>query len=455
MEKVTVADVMLWGSRIGAISWDEDKKVGVFEYDSDFLSAKDIEPSPFKMKKKGGFFSFPAENEETFKGLPGMLADSLPDKFGNALIDSWLAKNGRKSGDFSPVERLCYIGKRGMGALEFVPATSGEDNSESIDISLDEMVELASKILSERENIREKIDLKDEVETERSLKNLLLIGSSAGGARAKCLIAYNKKTGEIRSGQVECPEGFDNYLLKLDGVAENKDKELSDPKGYGKSEFAYYKMALDCKIEMSECELIKENQRSHFMTKRFDRVNGEKLHMQSLCGLKHYDFNQAGAHSYEQALETVRDIVKSGQKKALEQQFRRAVFNVIARNQDDHTKNIAFLMNKRGEWSLSPAFDVAYSYNPKGDWTNKHQMKLNGKRDNITLDDLAAFGDKADLSAKKVAKIVKEITKVVSNWKSYFKECDVPQKIINGIDGTLRLDLIDIEEKEEPVNISV
>jgi len=446
MKKITVADVMLWGKRIGAISWNEDRNLGIFEYDVSFISAKGIEPSPFKMKKKFGSFSFAGENEETFKGLPGMLADSLPDKFGNALIDSWIARNGRKSGDFSAIERLCYIGKRGMGALEFAPAISAEQSGESIDISLDEIVKLASKVLSDREQVTVKIHSDDDKKTEQALKSLLLIGSSAGGARAKCLIAYNKSTGEIKSGQVECPNGFDYYLLKLDGVTKNQDKELADPQGYGRSEYAYYKMAIDCKIEMTECELIEENGRAHFMTKRFDRVLGQKLHMQSLCGLKHYDFNQAGAHSYEQALEVIRALVKRGQKKALEQQFRRAVFNVIARNQDDHTKNIAFLMNKQGEWSLSPAYDMAYSYNPSGAWTNKHQMQINGKRDNFTVDDFIEFGIKADLSEQKVKTIMIEITKVVKSWKEYFYEYNVPQRIIDGVEGNLRLNIIDTKE---------
>jgi serine/threonine-protein kinase HipA len=448
MEKIVVADVVLWGKRIGAIYWEEGQNIGVFEYDRKFLTAKGVELSPFLMKKSTKKYSFAGENLDTFKGLPGMLADSLPDKFGNALINSWLAKNGRKEGDFSPVERLCYIGKRGMGALEFIPATSGDDKAESVDISLDEMVKLASKVLSNREEISETINPDDEAKTEQALKNLLLIGSSAGGARAKCLIAYNRNTGEIKSGQVQCPDGFDYFLLKLDGVDKNRDKEITDPLGYGRSEFAYYKMALDCEIEMTACELIEENQRAHFMTKRFDRVNGQKLHMQSLCGLRHYDFNQAGAHSYEQVLDVIRELVKVGQKKTLEQQFRRTVFNVVARNQDDHTKNIAFLMDKKGQWKLSPAYDVAYSYNPTGSWTNKHQMKINGKRDGFILDDLIEFGRKADLSEQKVRTIVVEITKVVREWKKYFKECDVPKEIVKGVEGNLRLHLIDVEEEE-------
>lgn len=441
MKGIDVADVKLWGKRIGAVYWDKDQSLGIFEYDRQFLKAKGIEPSPFMMKKSAKQFSFAGENYNTFKGLPGMLADSLPDKFGNALINSWLAKNGRRSEDFSPVERLCYIGTRGMGALEFEPASSKEVDV-SINISLDEMVKLASKILTKRENISEVINPHNDKETEQSLKNLLIVGSSAGGARAKCLIAYNKETGEIKSGQVNCSEGFENYLLKLDGVDKNRDKELVDPLGYGRAEYAYYQMCLECKIEMTESMLIEENQRAHFMTKRFDRKNDEKIHMQSLCALKHYDFNQAGAHSYEQALETIRDLVTKNTLKALEQQFRRAVFNVIARNQDDHTKNISFLMDKKGNWTLSPAYDIAYSFNPTGDWTNKHQMSINGKRENFTAEDLVQLGLKADLSKLKAESIIKEIVEVVKNWKRHFTENQVPNNIIEGIEGNLRLNII-------------
>ena len=443
MEKVVVADVVLWGKKIGAIFWDKDRELGLFEYEAEFIDVEGIEPSPFKMKKRKGQFSFAGESKETFKGLPGLLADSLPDKFGNALIDSWLAKNGRSLSDFSPVERLCYIGTRGMGALEYIPAISELKKENDKDIVLSEMVDLASKILSEREGIQENIG-EDEEEIEETMKKLLVIGSSAGGARAKCLIAYNEKTGEIRSGQVKNPTGFDYYLLKLDGVDKNKDKgTLSDPKGFGRLEFAYYKMAIDCKIEMEESRLIEENGRAHFLTKRFDRVKGKKIHMQSLCGLQHYDFNMAGAYSYEQAMETIRKLVTSGAKKALEQQFRRTAFNAISRNQDDHTKNIAFLMNQKGEWSLSPAFDVAYSYNPNGPWTSKHQMQINGKRDSFDIVDFIELGKKADLSEKKVKNILKEITGVVSNWKSYFEDAKVPSELVQMIEGKLRLHLCD------------
>lgn len=437
MENTVVADVILWGKKIGAIFWDKDRELGVFEYETEFVDAQGIEPSPFKMKKRKGQFSFAGESKETFRGLPGMLADSLPDKFGNALINSWLAKNGRSLNDFSPVERLCYIGKRGMGALEYIPAFTELKNENDKDIVLSEMVNLASKILGERERVLENLG-ENEDEAEETMKKLLVIGSSAGGARAKCLIAYNEKTGEIRSGQVKNPTGFDYYLLKLDGVDKNKDKDiLSDPKGFGRLEFAYYKMAVDSKIIMEESRLIEENGRAHFLTKRFDRVKGKKIHMQSLCGLQHYDFNMAGAYSYEQAMDTIRKLVSGGTKKALEQQFRRALFNVISRNQDDHTKNIAFLMNQKGEWSLSPAFDVAFSYNPNGFWTSKHQMQINGKRDNFDLEDFIKLGKKADLSEIKVKNIIKDISAVVSKWKDYFEEAKVPSELVEMVEGKL------------------
>ncbi len=441
MDKVTVADVVLWGKKIGAIFWDAQRELGIFEYDSEFIEVSGIEPSPFKMKKRKGQFSFAGEPKETFKGLPGLLADSLPDKFGNALIDSWLAQKGRSLSEFSPVERLCYIGRRGMGALEYIPAISELKKENDKDIILSEMVELASKILNDRKNIKGKIN-DDEEEIEETMKKLLVIGSSAGGARAKCLIAYNETTGEIRSGQVKNPNGFDYYLLKLDGVDKNKDKEtLSDPQGYGRLEFAYYKMAIDCQIKMEDSRLVEENGRAHFLTKRFDRAKGKKIHMQSLCGLQHYDFNMAGAYSYEQAMDTIRKSVSSGPKKALEQQFRRSAFNVISRNQDDHTKNIAFLMNQKGEWSLSPAFDVVFSYNPNGPWTSKHQMQINGKRDNFKIEDLIELGKKADLSEIKVKRIIKDISVVVSKWKDYFEEAKVTNELVEMVDGKLRLNL--------------
>ncbi|MBL6991947.1 MAG: type II toxin-antitoxin system HipA family toxin [Bacteriovoracaceae bacterium] len=441
MSKQTlVAEVYLWGSLIGHVSWDEEIEIASFEYVQEFLKTQ-IEPAILKMPLKNQIYSFRELSKETFKGLPGMLSDSLPDKFGNALINVWLAKQGRKLNSFNPVERLCYIGKRGMGALEYRPVKyRGRDSCIQIEVS--EMVELASKILTNRKEFKQSLRKNDNRQMQEALTNLLVIGTSAGGARAKCIIAYNIKTNEVRSGQIKTTDDFTYWLLKLDGVSNNKDKELSSPKGYGRIEYAYYLMAKDCNIEMSESRLLEENKRAHFMTKRFDRLDGgQKLHMQSLCAIAHYDFNMAGAYSYEQALEVIREVVTTNMTKALEQQFRRAVFNIIGRNQDDHTKNIAFLMNKRGDWSLSPAFDMTYSYNPEGEWTNRHQMSLNGKRDNFKFEDLLLFARKADIKQGKAKRIIEQIVGTFSNWDDYANRAGVLKLLQKEVKKYLRVDL--------------
>jgi serine/threonine-protein kinase HipA len=418
-DKITLAEIHLWGSLVGYVSWNEETGVASFEYDQAFVDNAPVEISPVKLPRKKGVYSFPELAKGTFHGLPGILADSLPDKFGNTLIDVWLSTKGRKPGSFNPIERLCYIGERGMGALEFKPAKY-KGRLSNVPIEIEEMVKLASAALANKEKLKEKLKHKDEKKLKEALTNLLVVGTSAGGARAKCIIAYNEKTGEVRSGQIKASKDFTYWLLKLDGVSNNRDKELIDPQGFGRIEYAYYLMAKDCGIEMSESRLLEENGRAHFMTKRFDRLDGgEKLHMQSLCAMGHYDFNMAGAYSYEQALEMIRAVVESDTKGALEQQFRRAVFNVIGRNQDDHTKNIAFLMDRLGNWRLSPAYDVAYSYNPNGEWTSRHQMSLNGKRDGFTMEDLIEFGGKADLKKMQVIKIVREVESVFSRWGEF------------------------------------
>lgn len=439
-EKTILAKVYLWGSLIGHVAWDEEGELASFEYDKKFLNSS-VEPAPLKMPKGKSIYSFRELEKATFKGLPGMLSDSLPDKFGNALIDLWLVGTGRSAGSFNPVERLCYIGERGMGALEFKPAKyKGRKNDVPIEIK--DMVELASNILTNREQFSANLKHKDGKKLKESLTNLLMVGTSAGGARAKCIIAYDEKTGEVRSGQVKTTKEYSYWLLKLDGVENNKDKELSDPKGFGRIEYAYYLMAKKCGINMMECRLLEENGRAHFMTKRFDRTDGgDKIHMQSLCAIAHYDFNRAGAHSYEQALQVIRDVVNVDVHLALEQQFIRTVFNIIGRNQDDHTKNIAFLMNKEGEWRLSPAYDVTYSYNPQGEWTSKHQMSLNGKRDEYIMNDLIEFGQKADLKKGKAVAIIEQIIEVILEWEKYAQTAGVFEKHIKEIKKYLRLKL--------------
>lgn len=433
---MTVAQIKLWGKSIGAVSWDESAGLAHFEYEPGFIHSG-IEVAPLTMALSKQIYTFPALPRKTFYGLPGLLADSLPDDFGNALINVWLANQGRAPETFNPVERLCYTGVRGMGALEYQPSQgSFTGKSEPVDVKA--LVELASKILTKRNRLQGSFALEHR---EDALQEILSVGTSAGGARAKAIIAWNPKTNEVRSGQVKAGKGFSYWLLKFDGVSGNKDKELEDPAGYGLIEHAYYYMAREAKIDMEESRLLKENGRSHFMTRRFDRTGtGQKIHMQSLCAMEHFDFKQAGAHSYEQALRTIRRL---GMPMAtIEEQFRRMAFNIIGRNQDDHVKNIAFLMDKSGNWSLSPAFDMTYSYNPQGDWTSRHQMSLNGKRDDFTIDDFKACAKNASMKRGRAEEIVQQVQAAVSQWQHFAEESGVPPEITNGIARTHRTDIL-------------
>jgi serine/threonine-protein kinase HipA len=433
----TLAEVRLWGRTIGAVSLQDGEDVASFEYDAAFAQSG-IQVAPIVMPLSRRVYRFAELARPTFHGLPGLLADSLPDKFGNALIDAWLASQGRQPGAFNAVERLCYTGERGMGALEFAPAI-GPRAKQTSHIEVSKLVELASEVLTHRNDLQASFAAEGR---EEALRDILRVGTSAGGARAKAVIAWNPETNEVRSGQIQgqvrAGKGFEYWLLKFDGVSGNKDKELDDPKGYGLIEYAYYLMALDCGIEMSECRLFEENGRSHFMTRRFERLaSGEKLHMQSLCALAHYDFNMAGAYSYEQALLVMRQLQLPMQ--AIEQQFRRMAFNIVARNQDDHVKNIAFLMNKAGEWSLSPAFDMTYSFNPSGAWTASHQMTMNGKRDNFTLEDFNACARTASMKRGRAAKILAEVQATVAKWPSFAEMAGVPDAAREKIQRALNL----------------
>jgi len=430
----TEAWVSLWGRKIGAVALADGDDVASFEYDPAFAGSG-IEVSPLVMPLSSRVYAFPELPQKTFYGLPGLLADSLPDRFGNALINTWLATQGRLPDSFNAVERLCYTGQRGIGALEFSPVT-GPKAQEENNIQIDNLVDLVSEILGQRNKLNVSFAEKSK---QRALADILRIGTSAGGARAKALIAWNRKTNEVRSGQVNTGDGFEYWLLKFDGVKGNRDKELDDPKGYGAIEYACYLMARDCGIEMSECRLFEEGDRRHFMTRRFDRSkNGKKLHMQSLGALAHFDFNLAGAYSYEQAFLTIRQLGLSAN--AIEQQFRRMVFNIIIRNQDDHVKNIAFLMNKTGRWALSPAFDITYSYNPTGPWTASHQMTMNGKREDFTMEDFKQCAKVALLKRGQEKLIVSEILDVVSNWRGYAKNAGIPKQTIDKVYRVLRLD---------------
>ena len=433
---MTIARVQLWGKSIGAVSWDESAGLARFEYDPGFVHSG-IEVAPLTMPLSKQIYSFPALPRETFHGLPGLLADSLPDDFGNALINVWLAKQGRSPETFNPVERLCYTGIRGMGALEYLPS-QGPFTGKSAAVDVKALVELASKILSKRNSLQGSFD--PELR-EDSLQDILRVGTSAGGARAKAIIAWNQKTDEVRSGQVKAGKGFSYWLLKFDGVSGNRDKELDDPAGYGLIEHAYYHMAKKAGIGMEESRLFKENGRSHFMTRRFDRTDsGQKIHMQSFCAMEHFDFKKAGAHSYEQALRTIRKLGMP--MVAIEEQFRRMAFNIIGRNQDDHVKNIAFLMDKSGNWSLSPAFDMTYSHNPQGDWTSRHQMSLNGKRDDFTIEDFKACAKNASMKRGRAEEIVRQVREAVLQWKDFADKSGVPPEVADGIAKAHRTEIL-------------
>lgn len=429
----TVAEIRLWGRTIGAVSLNEGIDVAEFEYDPAF-SLSGIEISPLMMPLSSRVYSFPELARNSFHGLPGLLADSLPDKFGNALINAWLSSQGRLPESFNAIERLCYTGRRGMGALEFAPAT-GPGGGKVEQLDLERLVDLASEVLTRREDFRYSLSAASRGE---ALRDILMVGTSAGGARAKAVVAWNPSTNELRSGKVQAGDGFEYWLLKFDGVTGNKDKELEDPKGYGAIEYAYYNMAVAAGITMSDCRLLEESDRRHFMTRRFDRMeNGEKLHMQSLCALAHYDFNLAGAYSYEQALLAIRRLGLP--MSVLEEQYRRMVFNIIARNQDDHVKNIAFMMDKTGKWSLSPAFDVTYSYNSSGTWTSSHQMTLNGKRNGFTMEDFKICAKTASMKRGISRAIIDEVQSVVSRWREYADDARVEPSWRDQIQRTLRL----------------
>lgn len=423
MNQVDTAYIEIWGKLVGAVAWDSNLEFGTFEFDPSFLTNElDLAPltMPLAAAQRGQTkYDFRFLSRNTFMGLPGMLADALPDKFGHSLINAWLARQGRTPESFNPIERLCYTGRRAMGALEFVPILN-PSLEQSVPIEVGQLLELAQSIVAERKELH--VDIQKS--TSDALLDILRVGTSAGGNRPKAIIALNDETNEIRSGQVDAPEGFDYWVLKFDGV---KDDALGDPAGYGRIEYAYYLMASEAGIKMAECRLLQEGGRAHFMTKRFDRTQGGgKHHLQSLCAIAHYDFNNPGAYSYEQAFQVNRELRLPYTN--MDQLFRRMVFNVIGRNHDDHTKNTAYLMDRNGTWGISPAFDVIYSYNPTGRWTNKHQMSINGKRDNFERFDLEKVGE--EMGINEFGKIIDEVNGIISNWKEYAVKAGVEQNQI-------------------------
>ncbi|SIS73485.1 type II toxin-antitoxin system HipA family toxin [Belliella pelovolcani] len=423
---VRTAFVKLWGQRIGAVVWDERQELAFFEYDRKFTSGK-LDISPIRMPLGNRVYGFPElRGNATFKGLPGLLADSLPDRYGNELINGWLARHGRPENSLNPVELLCFIGNRGMGALEFEPSTLPVQEQGQL-LELSSLIETTKKLLESREQF--------ETQTDQAMRdvmlNVLKMGTSAGGARPKAIIAYNEATGMIRSGQTLQDAGFEHWLIKFDGV---NDTQFGETFGYGRVEMAYYAMAIDAGIDMAESRLIEEEGRAHFMTKRFDRVDGtDKLHMQTFCALQHFDFNNVTSFSYEQLFQTMRQLRLTYAE--AEQMFRRMVFNVLARNCDDHTKNFAFLMDKEGKWKLSPAYDICHAYRPDSVWVSQHCLSINGKRKDFVLDDFLAIAKQN--SIRNPQGIIKEVQEVVSNWLDYAGKYKVNSKLSEAIAATL------------------
>lgn len=431
---MTTAAVNLWGTRIGAVSADGDSRAARFQYSPGFLESH-IEVAPLTMPLRRAEYAFPGLNPDAFHGLPGLLADSLPDRYGEALINAWLASQGRSPDSFNPVERLCYVGRRGMGALEYEPV-EGPDADDDHELDLAALVDLASEALADRERFVANFE---EGSRRQAMRDILRVGTSAGGARAKALIAYNPGTGEVRSGQLNLGPGFEHWLIKLDGVAENRDREaLADPQGYGTIEYAYWLMVRDLGIEMTECRLLAEGGRQHFMTRRFDRdENGNRKHVQTLAAIAHLDYRQAAAHSYEELFGVMSRLDLRAEE--FEQQYRRMVFNIVARNQDDHTKNVSFIMDRRGRFSLSPAYDLTHAHAPGGDWTAHHQMSVNGKRDDFTVEDFIAAGRAARLTRGSAQTILRETTEVVSRWPAYAERANVPERLTDAVASDLRL----------------
>jgi serine/threonine-protein kinase HipA len=432
---MNVAEVKIWGKLAGAVAWDETTGYATFEYDPDFKQLGwDLAPLKMSVADTGRVYAFPElrndRNAEfdTFKGLPGLLADALPDRYGNRLINVWLAQQGRKQGSMNPVEMLCFIGTRGMGAMEFEPPVLKE-YVRPFSIEIDSLVDTARKILSRREAFSANLN-EDE---EQAVLEIMKIGTSAGGARPKAVLAWNEKTGEVRSGQTRALRGFEHWLIKLDGVSE---VQLGVSRGYGRVEMAYYNMAKACGIVMMPSRLLEENGRAHFMTKRFDREGGEtKHHVQTFCALKHFDYNLVNSFSYEQLFQCMRELKLTYAD--AEQMFRRMVFNVIARNCDDHTKNFSFLLKQGGKWELAPAYDLCHAYRPGSEWVSQHSLSINGKRKDITKPDLLVIGDSIRL--KKASEIIDEINETVARWKEYADEVQVTPKLRNEIGKTLRL----------------
>lgn len=432
---VDTAQIFIWGKEVGAVRWDEQSQLAHFQYHDTFDDHHwDLSPLKMPLAQKGRIFSFPGlrggpgEEFPTFKGLPGLLADVLPDRYGHQLMDQYLLQNGRPSGSMNPVEQLCFIGSRGMGALEFLPAYQPAVHTSEI-LEIDLLAEVAQKILQQRQqlitNLRQ--------EEEYALQEILKIGTSAGGARPKAVIAYHPGTGEVRSGQVDLPSGFEHWMIKLDGVA---NEQFMESKGWGRVEYAYFLMARDAGVEIYPCRLLESEGRAHFMTQRFDRLpDGKKLHMQTWCGMEHLDFNEMFSYSYEQLFLTMRALRLTYPQ--AEQMYLRMLFNVLATNRDDHTKNFSFTMDDTGRWRLAPAYDLCFSYHPNNFWVRSQTLSVRGRREHIRTADLLSLG--VENGVKDAEDLYHAVVQVIENWPNYAEQAGVPAKISQYISDHLMM----------------
>lgn len=425
-----IVDVKLWGRMVGSLAWDAQAGAAVFEYDRNFRQSG-LEIAPLTMPLSLGMrpFTFPGNRNDCFKGLPGLIADSLPDRYGDQIITEWFRNQGLSADEITPLERLSYMGKRGMGALEFEPSRAASILNESTEIYVNELTQLAEEVFTQREAFQTRMADNDKIALD-----ILRVGTSAGGAKPKAIIAYNEETNDVRSGQVKAPEGFGYWILKFDGTSYSEHGSVMEKqaKGTCNVEYSYHKMAKDCDIEMMECRLLSDGDSQHFMTRRYDRtIDGEKIHTQTAAGLGHLNRDQR--HSYEEIFAIIRKLGLS--MEASVEFYRRMVFNVVARNNDDHTKNFSFLMDKNGKWSMAPAYDLCYTYKKGGKWVEQHQLALNGKRDNFTRQDLLDVAN--NMGIRQASSIIDQVVEVVSHWREYAIDNGVKESYIKEIEDNL------------------
>lgn len=433
-----VVEVKLWGTTIGYLGYPNNSNIAQFEYDENFMLSE-IYPSPLLIKYPPDKFSFKDISFRTFKGIPGVFTDSLPDKFGNQLIDQFMAEKKIPQDDITTLDRLLYVGKRGMGAIEYYP-TEFEDELEAtgvLDITL--LSELAEIVLNNKDDLHKNLQ---NARTKQEALNLIKVGSSAGGARAKALVARDEDN-ILYDGTKLYGGDISYWLLKFDS-ASNQDRDSTDPKGMTKVEYIYSKLAKKCEINIPETDYIIDGDNFHFLIKRFDRIiendKTTKLHYISWAGLSHFDRDTTGSYTYEQLILNIREL-GLGQDNVTEI-FKRAVFNIVGRNQDDHTKNFGFLMNKKGEWTLSPAFDMTYSYDPTGKWTKVHQIKLNGKQDNFTIEDILKFGKYCNLTKKQSSHILENTINVFKEFENLADEYNIDTELKQSVLKSLRMDIL-------------